>query len=284
MEIFFIVFGVLLLLVLLGWSLWSARREKSRVFRNKFDSRISSQETERSEPKPFPEPNSPSPLNTMSSSEISAQAEREMEAIQVSIAGMGAEPPVQEENVAQAEIEPHEIKVSFADEVISSQSVQSDAQSHSQSESPNVSQAAPQAQESAQQAVTSMLLLYIMASQHQRVFQGQALLQQFEDHGLLFGENGFFNRHLDNTNTSPIIYSVANIYEPGVFDPVLLAQSQPEGVLLIMPLPSVGSAKVNLSNFINDAHSIAQQLQGFVLDDQFKQFDQESHARYLNAL
>lgn len=283
MEIFFITFGVLLLLVLLGWSFWSARREKSRIFRNKFDSPSSSitPPFEPSAPQPFPEPSSPSPLQTMSSSEITAQAEREAEAISVSLAEMDTDSVARKEEVeSQTESELNNIKVSFADEVVSPQEAQSNLQSTPQ----NAAQATSQEQESSAQAVTSMLLLYIVASQNQRVFQGQALLKQLEDHGLLFGENRFFNRHLDNTNASPIIYSVANMYAPGEFDPMLLAQSQLEGILLIMPLPSVGSAAVNLSNFINDAYSIAQQLQGVVLDDQFKVFDQESHSRYSNAI
>jgi cell division protein ZipA len=79
-----------------------------------------------------------------------------------------------------------------------------------------------------------------------------------------------------------VIYSVADMQQPGSFNPAALAEMNTNGLLFFMPLPPLaGSAEVNFKLLLNDVNSIANNMQGYVFDERGKLFDDESRAYYL---
>lgn len=67
---------------------------------------------------------------------------------------------------------------------------------------------------------------------------GHELLEYFVTSGFRFGERDIFHRHLDSDGTGPILFSIANMVEPGVFDPDRMAQLVCGGVSFFVVAPN----------------------------------------------
>lgn len=67
---------------------------------------------------------------------------------------------------------------------------------------------------------------------------GHELLQFFLTSGFRFGERSIFHRHLHSDGTGPILFSITNMVEPGIFDPEQMARSVCEGVSFFVVAPN----------------------------------------------
>jgi len=67
---------------------------------------------------------------------------------------------------------------------------------------------------------------------------GHELLQFFVTAGFRFGERSIFHRHLHSDGTGPILFSIANMVEPGVFDPDQMARFVCGGVSFFVVAPN----------------------------------------------
>lgn len=67
---------------------------------------------------------------------------------------------------------------------------------------------------------------------------GHELLQFFVTSGFRFGERSIFHRHSHSDGTGPILFSIANMVEPGVFNPDLMGRSACEGVSFFVVAPN----------------------------------------------
>ena len=111
-------------------------------------------------------------------------------------------------------------------------------------------------------------------------FNGELVVQNLETVGLQFGEYNIFHRHLDNAS-SPVLFSVANMMQPGVFDLNNLEKFATVGLVFFMHLPSAGNDLANLKLMIRTVESFAQSVGGFVLDEQHQIFDDAARQNYL---
>ena len=68
---------------------------------------------------------------------------------------------------------------------------------------------------------------------------GHDLLQFFLTSGFRFGELSIFHRHLHSDGNGPILFSIANMLEPGIFDPDRMAQVACEGVSFFIVAPNL---------------------------------------------
>ncbi|OOR99946.1 cell division protein ZipA [Haemophilus paracuniculus] len=271
-----IVFGVLLALIVAGWTIFSHRKEKSRVFSNSFSS----------QPQPNPSFGQENPLS------VAPPSEQNFGASPIADYSPMQGDTLPQESVQQdIEKELGKIQVRLSDQVAPQQNVQlNNAQ-------PNIEQTAPQpeiqVQIQPQQSQpepepepaipANQIQLYVMASQGQ-VFAGSEFVKQLENLGFLYGESNLFHRHIDGTSASPVVYSVANAYNPGVFDLTQIHQLSTAGLIFFMYLPSAGNDLVNFNQLLNDAKDLAQALNGWVVDDQGNVFDEDSRYRYLAKL
>ncbi|MFT5789146.1 MAG: cell division protein ZipA [Shewanella sp.] len=110
-----------------------------------------------------------------------------------------------------------------------------------------------------------VLVLHVVAKEGEEL-NGAELLPCLLTLNFKFGEMNIFHRHEDNAGTGKVLFSMANMVKPGVFDPDSMEQFSTQGVVLFMTLPCHGDALRNFSIMLNSAHQIADDLNGIVLD------------------
>lgn len=264
-HIFFFIIAGVLIAILIGFSLWSARREKSRVFSNTFSTRP--------------------PATPITHNEVNMQIPPAFTTQETAAQPSFPQEPVDLADRQQQEIEQgvKNIQIRLAEEPAkptTSSTVESFATLTPAPEpAPVEPVAAPeQADHHAEQAPT-MITLYVVAAEGQQ-FQGEQIAQQLDTLGFVFGEYQIFHRHLNDSN-SPVLFSAANMMQPGIFDLNTLDQFQTVGLVFFMQLPSIGSDIANLRLMIRSVESFAHAMNGFVLNDQQQLFDDQSRQDYL---
>lgn len=249
--IFFILAG-LLIAILVGYSLWSARREKSRI--DTFSSRPASpavgshkdeytglQSQENIQPQPL--------MQEVENSEVWASQQQEIENQVQEIKIQLSQPSEPAYNSTNVYVEQPEI----------SEPVQAPVE---------------------QQVENRLITLYVVAPEGS-AFNGLQVVRKLEELGLFYGQYQIFHRHLDN-QSSPVLFSVANMMQPGVFELNEIEHFSTIGLVFFMQLPSPTNNDVaNLRMMINTVESFAQSMGGFVLDENHQLFDEQSRQQYL---
>ncbi|EKE84259.1 cell division protein ZipA [Idiomarina xiamenensis] len=97
--------------------------------------------------------------------------------------------------------------------------------------------------------------------------EGAVLLQMVTELGLKYGEMDIFHRHASSAGTGAVLFSMANMFNPGTFDLDNMENFGSEGVVLFMTLP----LKYDAIQAFNMMHNAALKLaaafvKGQVLD------------------
>ena len=130
------------------------------------------------------------------------------------------------------------------------------------------------------QRTPDFIMLYVVAPEN-REFNGGRLAQALDGLGFIFGDQHIYHRHLDLTAASPVLFSVANLQQPGTFNPYDMDNLVTVGIAIFMQLPSPGNDVVNLKTMIRAARSLADELGGFVLTDKQEIFNDHAEQEYL---
>lgn len=107
-------------------------------------------------------------------------------------------------------------------------------------------------------------VVYVVAPRGER-FVGSRLQELFTNHGLRHGEMDIFHGHDAEGRT---LFSVANLVEPGTFDPATMDTLSTPGLALFVRLPGPTSAEIAFDRMISTARGLAEALEGRVLDQQ----------------
>ncbi|MCK3655844.1 hypothetical protein A4G19_08755 [Pasteurellaceae bacterium Macca] len=268
----FIIIGVLLLTVLIGATIWTNRREKSRVFSNTFSTRAPS--TPIQSPNITDMPTSLQGQESLTPSEQHEAVYGEREVVE-SVKNIKISLPSEENHNINPPISHYQESVE--NQAYMENSYPPELTSSYRENTPLVETAPAEPQATAEE---NIITLYVVAAEGQ-LFFGEQVVQQLESLGCQYGEYQIFHRHLDSTSTSPVVFSVANMMQPGIFDLNYIAEFQTVGLVFFMHLPSVGNDLINLRTMILTAESLAQNLGGFVLNDQQQLFDDASRQDYL---
>lgn len=124
--------------------------------------------------------------------------------------------------------------------------------------------------------------LYLIPERYE-TFNGVTLIQALENLGFLFGDRAMYHRHLDLSDASPVLFSVANLEQPGSFSPYE-TDFATAGIVLFMHLPSPGNDLANLRMMIRAARTLAEDLQGVILTDTQEIFDAAAEQDYLSRV
>jgi len=101
-----------------------------------------------------------------------------------------------------------------------------------------------------------VILLYILARPDSKL-SGDRINTAVRANGMVFGEMNIFHR-LDESGKP--VYSLANMLEPGSFDPVNLQQVITPGVILFMQLPGPSDPLACFNHMLQSASRIADML------------------------
>lgn len=96
---------------------------------------------------------------------------------------------------------------------------------------------------------------------------GERLILALREAGMSHGEFGIFHRR-DTDDESKTWYSVASLVEPGAFDLTRLKTDRYPGVSIFLVLPGPVDDVVAFDEMLKTARSLAQQLDGELLDEQ----------------
>ncbi|CAM3576065.1 Cell division protein ZipA [Vibrio aerogenes CECT 7868] len=98
-------------------------------------------------------------------------------------------------------------------------------------------------------------------------FTGTKLFDSMQQNGLLYGEMEIYHRHADLSGTGKVLFSVANIMQPGSLRHDAPEAFSTKGISFFMTLPCYGDPEQNFKLMLKTAQQIADDLGGNVLDD-----------------
>ncbi|MCW2486765.1 cell division protein ZipA [Candidatus Symbiopectobacterium sp. NZEC127] len=282
LRLILIVVGAIAIIALLLHGLWTSRKERSSLFRDRPVKRLKQKREDaapleeldegvgevrvtrtRAEEEPalgtFSEPAPPS----ASSSPFASAAEHvrtDYDPLLGATTAPRSAPEVHADRVAQDDRAAplHPTPVAPAPHV-DVQAAEQDA-SERDTDQPHVQNASSTAQE-------TVLVLHVAAHQGS-IIGGEVLLQSVLQAGFQFGEMNIFHRHVNPAGAGPVLFSLANMVKPGSFSIDDMAEFSTPGVSIFMMVPSYGDASQNFKLMLQSAQRIADDVGGVVLDDE----------------
>src|SRR5690606_11601019 len=82
--------------------------------------------------------------------------------------------------------------------------------------------------------------------------EGAILMQQMTELGFKFGDFDIFHRHVDTAGNGPVLFSLANMFNPGSFNIDAIETFHTEGVALFLALP-IKSNSLQAFNMMHNA-------------------------------
>jgi len=111
-----------------------------------------------------------------------------------------------------------------------------------------------------------VLVCNVMAREGSEL-HGDDLLEALITSGLKFGEMNIFHQRFRGTSNGPVIFSVANILNPGTFDLNAMAEFRTIGVSLFLALPSPINNLEAFEQMLDVAIHLKESLDGELKDD-----------------
>ncbi|NOH99349.1 cell division protein ZipA [Vibrio sp. 99-70-13A1] len=98
-------------------------------------------------------------------------------------------------------------------------------------------------------------------------FIGTELFRSMENNGLTYGEMAIYHCYAGNSDSPKVIFSVANMMQPGTLEHDNRADFSTKGISFFMTLPCFGEADQNFNVMLRAAQKIADDMGGNVLDE-----------------
>ncbi len=128
-----------------------------------------------------------------------------------------------------------------------------------------------------------VLVLNVRAPEDEPI-SGAALLPMLLTLGFKFGDQDIFHRHVNSNGKGPVLFSLANMFKPGVFDIDNLETFTTHGVSLFMILPIEGDPHQVFNMMHNAARKIADEFNGQVLDGRRSVLTKQGLQQYLEKI
>lgn len=119
--------------------------------------------------------------------------------------------------------------------------------------------------EAEQPAEEKILILHVVAPQ-EKPFLGVQIQTAFQEVGLEHGAMSIYHRMHTPNHQPEILFSVANMVQPGTFDPEQMNEFKTPGVSFFLRLPGPDEPVQAFERMLDCAERLAQRLGGQVLD------------------
>lgn len=156
-----------------------------------------------------------------------------------------------------------------------------DTQSANQASSPSSNQAA--SNETSDGAAQEVLVLNVRAKNDLPIL-GAALLPMLLTLGFKFGDQDIFHRHVNSNGKGPVLFSLANMFKPGVFDIDNLENFDTQGISLFMILPIEGDPHQVFNMMHNAARKLADEFDAQVLDGRRSVLTKQGLQQYVEKI
>lgn len=127
--------------------------------------------------------------------------------------------------------------------------------------------------------VEEVLVINVMAPQGD-CFEGNDLLRVMVATGMRYGEMDIFHHHQGGAADGPVVFSLANMVVPGVFDLAQMEEFTTPGVSLFLALPIEGSVIEALEQLLSTSQQIAELLGGELKDENRSVFTAQTAEHY----
>jgi len=163
------------------------------------------------------------------------------------------------------------------------QSEGAEANNHSIKSDESINESSNNKKQTKETAETDVLVLNVRASDENPI-QGAALLPMLLTLGFKFGEHDIFHRHVNTNGKGPILFSLTNMFKPGVFDIDNIENFSTYGVSLFMMLPIEGDAQQVFNMMHNAARKISDEFSCRILDGNKVGLSKQSLQQYVERI
>jgi cell division protein ZipA len=115
-------------------------------------------------------------------------------------------------------------------------------------------------------ASQEVLVIHLVAHKGATV-SGADLLKEVVDLGLRYGEMKIFHRHLNSDGSGAVLFSMANLVNPGTFDLNTMNNINTPGITFFMALDDVEDAVSGFENMLDTTDKLATALSLNIMDE-----------------
>lgn len=304
LRLILIIVGAIAIIALLVHGLWTSRKERSSIFRDRPQRRMKSPRDDYEldddaeegvgevrvrrveQPQHSPEPESPSGVSHNYQPPYASAQPRASQPTQAPVVHdepvvhqpVAPQPKADEASAARATEEASrrpaepvtppmvEPQVNLPEPQIKTLSPEQEAKLVAEIEAESKA-AAPVEPEPPARRKDAVIVMNVAAHAGSQL-NGDVLLNSIQQAGFQFGDMNIFHRHLSPDGSGPVLFSLANMVKPGSFDPETMREFMTPGVTIFMQVPSFGDALQNFKLMLQSAQHIADEVGGVVLDDQ----------------
>lgn len=149
---------------------------------------------------------------------------------------------------------------------------------------PDMAAKTPDAKQTEAKAVSQEVLVLNVKAPDNKPIPGSALLPSLLTLGFKFGDQDIFHRHVNSNGKGPVLFSLANMFKPGVFDIDNIETFNTQGVSLFMILPIEGDPHQVFNMMHNAARKLADEFGAQVLDGRRSALTKQSLQQYVEKI